>query len=66
MGTSPIRYLESLRLEQARHLLCHSQESIASIASRCGWLNQEHFSRLFKQRCAKSPRDFRHAALGIE
>jgi AraC-like DNA-binding protein len=66
MGISPMRYLEGLRLEQARHLLCHSQESIADIATRCGWLSHEHFSRVFKARCARSPRSFRNAALGIE
>lgn len=62
LGTSPMRYLEGLRLEQARHLLGHGQEAIGAVAKRCGWTSQEHFARIFKARCGLSPREFRRAA----
>lgn len=52
---SPMDYLQQIRLEKARHLLCKSELSVAEIAIACGFDNSNYFSRLFKKKHGVPP-----------
>ncbi|WP_158781503.1 HTH-type transcriptional activator RhaS [Pantoea sp. BAV 3049] len=58
-GSTPQRYLNRLRLLQARHLLRHSETRITDIAFQCGFGDSNHFSTLFKREFGTSPRTIR-------
>lgn len=58
-GSTPQRYLNRLRLLQARHLLRHSDIRITDIAFQCGFGDSNHFSTLFKREFGTSPRTIR-------
>lgn len=60
-GDSPINYLIGLRLKQARYLLLDRGLSIGEIASRVGYDDIYHFSKLFKKHFGVSPRAMRTA-----
>lgn len=63
MGVTPMAYLESRRIEQARQLLLGADHSIQQIAFDCGFPNSQHFSTRFRKVCGQSPSSFRKAAL---
>jgi AraC-like DNA-binding protein len=56
---SPARWVTNRRLSLAKDLLVHSPLRIGEIAFECGFENQTHFSRIFKQRIGVSPVQFR-------
>jgi AraC-like DNA-binding protein len=60
-GESPINYLIGIRLQQARYLLLDRQLQITEIASRVGYDDIYHFSKLFKKRFGMSPRAMRNS-----
>lgn len=62
-GSTPQRYLNRLRLLQARHLLRHSEMRITDIAFHCGFGDSNHFSTLFKREFGTSPRTIRQKEL---
>ncbi|MEI2264442.1 HTH-type transcriptional activator RhaS [Erwinia sp. CGal63] len=62
-GSTPQRYLNRLRLLQARHLLRHSEMRITDIAYHCGFGDSNHFSTLFKREFGFSPRTIRQTDL---
>lgn len=62
-GSTPQRYLNRLRLLQARHLLRHSEMRITDIAFQCGFGDSNHFSTLFKREFGVSPRNIRQKNL---
>lgn len=55
-GSTPQRYLNRLRLLQARHLLRHSDLRVTDIALQCGFGDSNHFSTLFRQEFGCTPR----------
>ena len=57
MGTTPIKYQNKLRLENARDMLLSSEISIGEIAYLCGFTDQLYFSRVFKKEFGISPSD---------
>lgn len=59
MSTSPGRYLQSLRIHQARRLLVTTSLSVQEIGERSGYADAFHFSRQFKTCCGMSPRAYR-------
>jgi len=59
MGISPKRYITNLRLELAIRLLKSRELSIEEIASRTGFANRSHFSKVFKSALGVSPAQFR-------
>lgn len=62
-NTSLMRYVWTRRLEQCREELCnpaHSADDITQIAFRWGFSELSHFSRVFKARFGRSPREYRH------
>jgi AraC family L-rhamnose operon regulatory protein RhaS len=58
-GMTPQRYLNRLRLLQARHQLYYSDSSITDIAYACGFSDSNHFSTLFRHEFAMSPKSLR-------
>ncbi len=59
MGTSPIRYLIQLRIDEASHLLRNTDLSITDIAFTVGFSDSNYFSRQFRKVHGRSPRDYR-------
>ncbi len=59
MHESPYQYLIGQRIEQAKQLLLVSQLSISDIAIACGFANQSHLTKHFKQRVGITPHLFR-------
>jgi transcriptional regulator GlxA family with amidase domain len=56
---SPARWMTRKRLELAVGLLENTTLSIGEITFECGFENQTHFSRIFKQKFGVSPLKFR-------
>jgi AraC-like DNA-binding protein len=48
-GDSPLRYLNRIRVEKARHMLRNEQRSITDIALDCGFSSSQHFARVFRE-----------------
>ncbi len=60
---SVMRYLWTARLEQAACLLrTHGSHAMSAqeVAFRCGFSSASHFSRAFKDRFGKTPKEYRH------
>lgn len=58
-GVSPKQYITGLRLNRARQLLTETPLKITEIAEQCGFSNPYHFCRIFKQKTALSPGEYR-------
>lgn len=56
---TPQQYLMSIRIEYAKQALKTSTYSLAYIALMCGFANQSHFGRNFKQRVGVTPSSYR-------
>lgn len=59
LAIAPKDYLMQYRMNQATHLLRHSELSIAAIATRCGFGSYSQFSRAFSKLRHVSPSAFR-------
>ncbi len=57
-GLAPHQYLIRVRVEHARGLLVHGNESITSVAIQVGFCDQSHFSTHFKRIYGVTPRVF--------
>ncbi|HET7436131.1 MAG TPA: AraC family transcriptional regulator [Thermoanaerobaculia bacterium] len=57
-------YLRGLRVERARRALLESDRSIAEIALDCGFFDQSHLSRVFRDAAGMTPARFRRNARG--
>jgi AraC family transcriptional regulator len=55
VGMSPHQWLTEQRLDAAKRLLADDRVSLSEIASRCGFANQSHFSRVFTARIGIAP-----------
>lgn len=53
------QYLNDLRLNFARSLLVHTDQTITDICLNAGFESQRTFNRVFKERFHMSPRDYR-------
>lgn len=58
MGVSPIRYLTSVRINQACALLRRSDLSVEAVACSVGFDDALYFSRVFKAQTGSSPRKY--------
>ena len=56
---TPLQYLQSRRLAEAKELLKNSNLSISEIAYRVGYLDVSYFTKLFKEFAAVTPREYR-------
>jgi AraC-like DNA-binding protein len=59
LGLTPKQLILRFRLEEALRLLDTSTDSIASIASACGYYDQSAFTRRFKRAVGMAPATFR-------
>jgi AraC-like DNA-binding protein len=66
IGTSPQRYLNTKRMEQARLLLGNGVLSIKEIAAEVGIPNSSRFCRSFKAQYGITPKAYRQAHLRID
>jgi AraC family transcriptional regulator len=55
VGMAPHRFVMERRLERGKRMLADTEDSIALIASACGFADQAHFSRAFSQAFGMSP-----------
>lgn len=73
MACTPHQYLTRLRIEHAKQLLAEpinnsekqlnatAELSLTNIGLQCGFSNQSHFGRIFKQRVGMTPAQYRKA-----
>jgi len=59
VGSTPIEYLNKIRIVKATQLLLQTNDKIVDIACNCGFLSLPHFINTFKRYTGKLPRDFR-------
>ncbi len=58
-GMGPMRYLERIRIEEAKALLLSTNAPVCTVAERVGFANPYHFSTRFRLHVGMSPRAFR-------
>jgi transcriptional regulator GlxA family with amidase domain len=58
-GMSPLEYVHTLRLEEAKQLLESSDNSVENIASEVGYEDAGFFSRLFRRQVSLTPAQYR-------
>lgn len=61
LGTTPIKYLQRYRVNQAKSLLKNSQKTIMEIALDVGFSDSGYFSRIFHRETGMSPEQFRRS-----
>ncbi|MDP3179977.1 MAG: helix-turn-helix domain-containing protein [Spirochaetaceae bacterium] len=58
-GESPLRWLQAVRIEEARRLLENSLEPWESITARCGYSDPASFREMFARRIGTTPGRYR-------
>ncbi len=58
-GCTVNEYVTARRMELAKELLVHSEDSIVQVAQAAGFYNYTYFSRLFRARTGLAPREYR-------
>lgn len=58
-NTTPVQFLQTLRLEQAKELLKRSNLVIAEIAETVGYQDSSYFTELFKKSNSMTPNEYR-------
>jgi AraC family transcriptional regulator len=58
MGIAPHQYLMHQRVERAKQLLAQRSLAISSIALDCGFANQTHFTKVFRQITGMTPKGY--------
>lgn len=58
-GTTPIRYINQLRMQKAKELLSNTDTSIGEIADLIGFQSIHYFSRFFKTKESCTPLEYR-------
>ena len=56
---TPQRYLRKLRLRVAARALVYTETPLVELALQCGFGDQSHFTRLFRQSFGRTPRAYR-------
>lgn len=59
LGTSPIKYINDIRLNSACEMLSSTNLSISAIAITCGFNDPLYFSRLFFKKYKTTPSEYR-------
>ncbi|KEQ53862.1 helix-turn-helix domain-containing protein [Sphingobium chlorophenolicum] len=63
-GVSPHQFVLRRRVERAKRLLSHSDQSLAQIAYSCGFSHQEHLTHTFRRHVGATPGNYRRSAQG--
>ena len=58
MNISPQKFLEKIRIDNAKFLLVQNELSIAEIAYACGFSSQSYFTKAFKEATMQTPGEF--------
>lgn len=58
-GLTPIVYLQTIRMEQAKRLLLHTRLSVEEIAFQTGFADDAYFIKVFKRMVGQPPGAFR-------
>ena len=61
-GVPPHTWQRARRVERAQGLLAQSELPVAEVALACGFANQSHFTRVFREVTGSTPARFRDAA----
>jgi len=61
MGITPHQYIMSKRLDEAKHLLRHTDQSIDEVATMVGYKNQAYFATIFKRHFGVTPTQYKKA-----
>ena len=64
IGQSPMQYVSSYRVEQAKKRLGSVDDPLGRIAVDCGFADQAHFSRVFKRSVGQTPKQYRASLAG--
>lgn len=65
-NSSPLEYITNLRLNMARELLSGTKLDISSVAEAAGYQDCRYFSRVFKKRFGRTPREYRREFDSVE
>jgi AraC-like DNA-binding protein len=60
---SPAKWVMKKRMALASELLQNTDQTVSAISFECGFENQTHFSRVFKEKSGLSPLQFRQTHL---
>lgn len=63
LGITPHQYILQCRLNQAKHLLSHSELSLVEIATQTGFCDQSHLTRYFKRYMGMTPKQLLRSRL---
>jgi len=55
LGSSPMTYVATRRVERAKIMMTSSRDSLSDIALACGFADQPHFTRCFRRVVGMSP-----------
>lgn len=58
-GSSPIKYLTTVRIQKTKELLRFTDDTLAEIADKVGFSSEQYLSRVFKGLEGISPREYR-------
>ena len=63
-GETPVQFRTRMRLDRAKHLLVHGEESVTAICMAVGFSSLGSFSALFARRFGRSPATYRRELAG--
>ncbi len=63
LATTPVRYMNDLRLARGRALLAETDMKVTEVAVACGYASTSHFSKSFRKKYGVSPYRFSHFGL---
>ncbi|HLJ35118.1 MAG TPA: AraC family transcriptional regulator [Ktedonobacteraceae bacterium] len=64
LGMTLTDYINQIRIEEAKYLLDHSNDTVTEIASRVGYNDSNYFSRVFRRWEHITPHDYRKRKKG--
>lgn len=63
-GYSPHTYVTRRRVERAQGLILTTNQTLGQIALDCGFVDQAHFTKIFRRSCGESPGEWRRTRMG--
>jgi PAS domain S-box-containing protein len=60
LGSSPMRYLTGLRVEESAGLLSGTDMTLGEVAEKLNFYSDSHFSKVFKKSMGENPSAYRH------
>ncbi|CAN7688600.1 helix-turn-helix domain-containing protein [Variovorax sp. LjRoot130] len=64
-GMTPMEYVQTLRIEEAKHLLETTEAPVEAIAGEVGYDDAAFFSRMFRRAVSLSPAQYRRRFGGL-